>query len=142
MTVPLQHVTYACFGLSYLLAFALELARVRWPRRALRIAALAAGAAGLLAHTAFLAFRHPPPADPDGGLLTVAWVLAVFSLYGSVHHARQMWGVFALPVVLLLVGLAFARVQAPCPRTRPPSPAATVLGASSTGPPCCWPRSA
>lgn len=113
MTAPLQHVTYACFGLSYLLALALELARVRWPRRALRFAALACAAAGLIAHTAFLAFRHPPPADPDGGLLTVAWVLAVFSLYGSVHHARQMWAVFALPVVLLLIGLAFARVQGP-----------------------------
>lgn len=115
MTAPLQHVTYACFGLSYLFAFALELARVRWPRRGLRIAALVFGAAGLLAHSAFLAFRHPPPADPDGGLLTVAWVLAVFSLYGSVHHARQTWAVFVLPVVLGLIGLAFARVQGPLP---------------------------
>lgn len=113
MTVPLQHVTYACFALSYLLAFLLELARVRWPRRGLRFAGLLAGFAGLVAHTAFLAFRHPPPADPDGGLLTVAWVLAVFYLYGTVHHARQAWAVFVIPVVLGLVALAFVRSQAP-----------------------------
>lgn len=113
MTAPLQHVTHASFGLCYTLAFALELARARWPRRGLRLAGLAAQAAGLVAHTAFLAFRHPPPADPDGALLTVAWVLAVFSLYGAVHHARQTWAVFVLPVVLLLSGLAFARVQGP-----------------------------
>jgi len=115
MTAPLQHVTYTCFGLSYLLAFLLELARVRWPRRWLRLAGLVFGTLGLLTHTAFLAFRHPPPADPDGGLLTVAWVIAVFSLYGSIHHARQSWAVFALPVVLLLIGLAYARVHGPLP---------------------------
>lgn len=115
MTVPLQHVTYVCFGLSYLLALLLEVARVRWPRRGLRLGGLVFSAAGLVAHTLFLAFRHPPPADPDGALLTVAWVLAVFSLYGSIHHARQMWAVFVLPVVLGLVGLAFARVQSPLP---------------------------
>jgi ABC-type transport system involved in cytochrome c biogenesis permease subunit len=122
MTAPLQHVTYTCFGLSYLLAFLLELARVRWPRRWLRLAGLAFGALGLLTHTAFLAFRHPPPADPDGGLLTVAWVLAVFYLYGTVHHGRQAWAVFVLPVVLGLIGLAFARVQGPLPSDAMPWP--------------------
>jgi ABC-type transport system involved in cytochrome c biogenesis permease subunit len=106
MSVPLQNVTHACFGLSYLLAFGLELARLRWPRPAYRYAGLALGAAGLAAHSLFLAFHHPTPATPYGALLAVAWVLAVFYLYGAVHHARRAWAVFVLPVVLGLVVLA------------------------------------
>ena len=40
-------------------------------------------------------------------MLAVAWVLAVFYLYGSLHHTRLAWAVFVLPVVIGLVGLAF-----------------------------------
>lgn len=108
MSSPLENVSHACFGLSYLVAFACEAARLRWPSRPLRLTGLGWGAAGLLAHSAFLLVRHPTPASPEGSLLGVAWVLAVFSLYGSVHHARQAWAVFVLPVVLGLVGLSFA----------------------------------
>jgi ABC-type transport system involved in cytochrome c biogenesis permease subunit len=108
---PLHGVTHACFGLSYLLAFACELARTRWPRAGLRAAGLAFGAAGLFAHTAYLAIHHPTPAAPYGSLLLLAWVLAVFYLYGTVHHARQAWAVFVLPVVIGLVGLSLALVN-------------------------------
>lgn len=110
MTALFQNVTHTCFGLSYLLAFLLELARLRWPRRELRLVGLLFGAAGLLTHSMFLAARHPTLATPYGSLLAVAWVLAVFYLYGTIHHARQAWAVFVLPVVLGLVGLAFALV--------------------------------
>src|SRR5579885_1199395 len=113
MTAPLQNVTHACFALSYLLAFGFELARLWWPRPAYRLAGLAFGAAGLVAHSAFLAFRHPSPAEPYGALLALAWVLAVFYLYGALHHARQAWAVFVLPVVLGLVGLALLLRTAP-----------------------------
>lgn len=108
MSALLQNVTLACFGLSYLLALGLELIRLRWPRPAFRLAGLLLGAAGLVAHSAYLAARHPTPADPYGALLAVAWVLAVFTLYGTVHHAKQAWAVFVLPVVLALIGLAVA----------------------------------
>ena len=108
MSFPLENVSHACFGLSYLVAFACEAARLRWPSRPLRLTGLGWGAAGLLAHSAFLLVQHPTPASPEGSLLGVAWVLAVFSLYGSVHHAKQAWAVFVLPVVLGLVGLSFA----------------------------------
>ncbi len=106
MSAPLQNVTQACFGLSYLVAFGLELARLRWPGAGVRYVGLAFGAAGLLAQSAFLAFHQPTPATPYGALLAVAWVLAVFYLYGTVHHAKQAWAVFVLPVVLGLIGLA------------------------------------
>ncbi len=108
MPASLPNVTLACFALSYALAFALELAGLRRPRPGLRYAGLAAGAAGLSAHTLFLAFRHPTPATAYGALLAVAWVLAIFYLYGSIHHAKRAWAVFVLPVVLGLVALAFA----------------------------------
>jgi ABC-type transport system involved in cytochrome c biogenesis permease subunit len=108
MSVPLQNVTHACFGLSYLLALLFELARLKWPRPAFRYAGLVFGAAGLVAHSAFLVVHHPTPADPYGALLAVAWVLAVFYLYGTLHHPKQAWAVFVLPVVLALVGLALA----------------------------------
>jgi ABC-type transport system involved in cytochrome c biogenesis permease subunit len=108
MPSALQSVTHTCFGLSYLLALGLEVARLRWPRPPLRLAGLALGAAGLFAHSVFLAYHHPSPAAPYGALLTVAWVLAVFYLYGAVHHRTTAWAVFVLPVVLGLVGLSLA----------------------------------
>lgn len=109
MTVsPLQGITHACFGLSYLLAFGLELGRLLWPAAGWRAAALAAGLAGLFAHTAYLTLHQPTPAAPYGSLLLLAWVLALFYLYGTVHYARQAWAVFVLPVVIGLVGLALA----------------------------------
>lgn len=113
MTVsPLQGVTHACFGLSYLVAFALELARLVWPGSGWRWAALGFGAAGLLAQTLYIAVNQPPPAAPYGSLLLLAWVLAIFYLYGTVHHAKQAWAVFVLPLVIGLVGLSLVLAHA------------------------------
>jgi ABC-type transport system involved in cytochrome c biogenesis permease subunit len=50
--------------------------------------------------------HQPSPALPYGSLLLLAWVLAVFYFYGSVHHARQAWAIFVLPVVLGLIGIS------------------------------------
>jgi ABC-type transport system involved in cytochrome c biogenesis permease subunit len=107
MTVsPLQGITHACFGLSYLCALLLEVAQVFWPRSLWRPLALVFGCAGLFAQTAYILFHQPTPAAPYGSLLLLAWVLAVFYLYGTVHHPRQAWAVFVLPVVIGLVGLS------------------------------------
>lgn len=107
MSEFLPKITQVCFGLSYLVAFGLELARVRWPRPGLRYSGLAFGSAGLFAHTVYLLYHQPDPASPSGSLFAVSWVLAIFYLYGSLHHARQAWAVFVLPVVLGLVWLGF-----------------------------------
>ena len=101
-------VTHVCFGLSYLFAFGLELAGQARPSRAVRVAGLAFGFAGLVAHTIFLAIHQPNPASAYGSLVLLAWVLAVFYLYGSLHHRHQAWGLFVLPVVLVLAWLSFA----------------------------------
>jgi ABC-type uncharacterized transport system permease subunit len=100
-------ITQFCFGLSYLTAFGLELygsARsIRWGR--------AVGAffatAGLLAHTIFLAYQQPTLASPYGSLLMLAWVFAVFYLYGILHRNPYPWAVFVLPLVLALIALSF-----------------------------------
>lgn len=113
MTVsPLQGITHACFGLSYLCAFLLELTQVFWPRAVWRPLALVFGFAGLLAQTAYILFHQPTPAAAYGSLLLLSWVLAVFYLYGTVHHPKQAWAIFVLPVVISLVGLSLVLATA------------------------------
>lgn len=103
----LNNVTHVCFGMSYLLAFLVELAGLRWPRAGLRLVGLALGGAGLLAHSSFMAVHHPTPASAYGALLAVAWLLAIVYLYGTLHYSRRAWAIFVLPILLGLVALAF-----------------------------------
>ena len=108
----LEKITLTCFGASYAVALLLELLRLLWPRAVPRWLGLAFGAAGLLAHTLFLvnafflADQGPPPSSQLGSTLFLAWILAIFYLYGAVHHRRRAWAVFVLPLVLVLIGLA------------------------------------
>lgn len=95
-----------CFEASYAVALALELLHMIWPRAAPRLLGIAFGGAGLFAHTLFLLYQQPALSSPFGSILFLAWILAVFYFYGSIHHRRITWGVFVLPVVLGLIGLA------------------------------------
>ena len=114
----MEGITRFCFAASYAVALALELLQLLWPRNVQRILAILFGTAGLVAHTLFLAFRRPTLAAPYGSLLLLAWVLAIFYLYGTVHHRRIAWAVFVLPLVLGLVVLA-GRFE-PVPGSPPP----------------------
>jgi ABC-type transport system involved in cytochrome c biogenesis permease subunit len=115
--MPLHKITLLCFGASYLLAFVCELAHLLWPRPVVRLVATVCGLAGLLAHTLFLAYhfflaeQRLTLVSPFGSLVFLAWILAIFQVYGSVHHRRVAWGVFVLPLVLGLIGLAAAFPQ-------------------------------
>ena len=84
----------------------LELVRLVRPWPTLRAVAMLFGFAGLFAHTVYLSVQRPTLQSTYGSLLLLAWVLAVFYLYGTVHHRRFAWAVFVLPVVLGLVVLA------------------------------------
>jgi ABC-type transport system involved in cytochrome c biogenesis permease subunit len=105
--MSLDKIGFFCFEASYALALILELVQLLQPRPVLRLLSMVAGGAGLLAHTLFLAVQKPPMASQVGSLLFLAWILAVFYLYGSAHHRKLAWGVFVLPVVLVLGGLAW-----------------------------------
>jgi ABC-type transport system involved in cytochrome c biogenesis permease subunit len=106
--MSMDRITLFCFGASYAVALALELIQLVWPRAVQRLMATLFAGAGLLAHTLFLAVQRPPLRDPYGSLLLLAWILAIFYLYGSVHHRRLAWGVFVLPVLLGVIVLAAA----------------------------------
>jgi ABC-type transport system involved in cytochrome c biogenesis permease subunit len=101
-------ITHVCFGLSYLTAFGLEMLRQFRPSRTIRASALLFTVAGLVAQTVFLIVHQPNPASASGAMLLLAWVLAIFSLYGSLHHYSQSWSLFVLPVVVVLVGISLA----------------------------------
>src|SRR5205807_2468049 len=114
MSAFLERISVFCFAASYGVALALELWHLAAPRPVLRLIGLGFGAAGWLAHTFYLAAQPLSLASPLGSLLFLAWILAVFYLYGSIHHYRQAWGLFVLPLVLGLVVLA---VIVPAPRS-------------------------
>jgi len=99
-------VTVVCFLASYGVALCLEIWHLVRPRPVFWFLALGCGAAGLVAQTIYLAFQKPPLAWQSGWMLFTAWILAIFYLVGSLHHARLAWGVFVLPVILVLVALA------------------------------------
>ena len=103
--MPVDRITTFCFGASYAVALVLELAQLLSPRPVLRVLCTIFAAAGLMAHTLFLLIQQPSLASQGGSLLFLAWILAVFYLYGSIHHRHEAWGIFVLPVVLLLVVL-------------------------------------
>ncbi len=110
----MERVTIFCFAASYGVALMLELGQLLTSRRGLRLLGLGCGAAGLFAHTFYLV-KHTvfvaatslpvPLGSSQGSLLVLAWVLAGFYLYGSIHHQRFAWGLFVLPLVLGLVVL-------------------------------------
>jgi ABC-type transport system involved in cytochrome c biogenesis permease subunit len=97
----------SCFVAAYALALLLEALCLRSARPALRFAALAAGSIGFAGHSAYIALHASKM--PFGGqlrwLLYLAWILVVFYLIGEFRQRRMPWGLFVLPVVLILVGL-------------------------------------
>ena len=101
-----ERITVVCFSASYGVAFLAELLQLLRPRPVLRLVGQGFGCAGLFAHTVFLAVQRPELGSRYGSLLFLAWIVAVFYLYGSLHHRKIAWGLFVLPLVLGLIGLA------------------------------------
>src|SRR6185295_3478541 len=107
------HVTVFCFLASYLVAFALELGRLLGRSRASRLVMLGFGLAGFVAHTLYLLNRsqqtHLPPllASTHDWMLVLAWILALSYLLLALVQKDLAVGMFALPVVLLLVASAY-----------------------------------
>ncbi len=122
----MDRVTILCFFASYTLALAFELLHQLRPRPVLRLFALFCGGAGLLAQTIYLAVQRPPLAWQFGWLVFLTWILAIFYLAGSLHHRRLAWGIFVLPLILGLLGLALVFGRPTGPESA--RPAAEILG--------------
>ena len=106
-------VTIFCFLASYLVAFALELGRLLGRSRASRFVMIGFGLAGFAAHTIYLLNRsqqtHLPPllASTHDWMLVLAWVLALSYLFLALVQKELAIGLFALPIVLVLVASAY-----------------------------------
>lgn len=106
-----------CFAASYAVSLMLELTRF-WFKSGIRGAVmLGFCAAGLVAHTLYLGYRgysaeSIPLSSAFDWYLLAAWVLALSYLYLTFYHQQAAFGVFILPLVLGLIGLAeFADAQ-------------------------------
>lgn len=107
----LHGVGIVCFAGSYAVALILELSRLVF-RSAIRgVVMLGFATAGLVAHTAFLyhqAVEMPgsPLSSPREWYLIAAWLLVVVYLYLTCYHPGRSFGLFLLPLVLGLIGVA------------------------------------
>lgn len=104
-------VNMLCFTASYGVALALEVAglwvRPRWRRLAIVLAAVA----GIVAHTWYLGARAAqspwaPLASPHDWYLAAAWALAVIYVALVLYQPTTSTGIFLLPVMLALIGVA------------------------------------
>ena len=120
----LSGISITCFAASYAVALALEASRL-WFRSGVRGAVMLCFAiAGLAAQGMFLAYRAATASDTPlssafDWYLLAAWILAAVYVYLAVCHQRTAVGLFILPLVLALIGMAQAFAsQRPFPQSR------------------------
>lgn len=100
-----------CFSGCYAVALLLELPGL-WSRvRFRRMACLIAASTGVIAQTAYLGQRviempHVPLASHHDWLMLAAWLVAVIYVGALFYYPRASLGLFLLPAVLALVGVA------------------------------------
>lgn len=109
----LSGVTVSCFLLSYVLALLVEVAGLFWRTPGRNIILVATLAAGLVAHSIFLVHQFSFDAQRPQLLanwfqwvMLSAWGLAVANFVVTLRNANRSMGLFLLPVVLGLLGLA------------------------------------
>ena len=106
----MPNVNLSCFLLSYLVAFGLDVARLRSKSAWSRWVAILFGGAGLLAHTLYLLLRSSlsqlPPllSSAHDWLLVLAWLAVLTHLFVSLLDATIASGLVVWPIVLALVG--------------------------------------
>jgi ABC-type uncharacterized transport system permease subunit len=126
----LSHVGIICFAASYAIVLAMEVSRLLF-RSGIRGAFMLAWAgAGLFAHTVYLYFRAAnttgvPLSSWRDWYLVAAWALMAVYLYLLSFHPRTSIGLFLLPIVLGLIGVAEFAPATPFSR----EPASKVWGA-------------
>lgn len=112
-----------CFTASYLVALLLEISRLVIRARIRTLVTAVAAGAGLLAHTIYLFLQAKAELRVGSPLsswydwcLLVAWVLAAVYLILSLRNPSTALGMFMLPLVLVMIGVAYTfREVAPFP---------------------------
>lgn len=109
----LYGISIVCFGTSYLVTLALEVSRLFFRLPVRLVVMLAFAALGLVLHSIYLALRAQggltagnPLSSWHDWYLMAAWILAAAYLIVALTRPQTMVGLFMLPVVLLLVGVA------------------------------------
>jgi len=126
----LSGVSIVCFAGSYTVAFVLEVTRLLFRSGIRGAAMLGFAGAGLFAHTVFLYHRAvhaaaSPLSSERDWYLVAAWLLVGVYLYLTYYHPKTAFGLFVLPLVLGLIGVA-AFLADPEPFAR--GPASRVWG--------------
>jgi ABC-type uncharacterized transport system permease subunit len=122
----LSHVSIICFAASYSVALLVEFSRLLFRAPIRHLLTVGFTAAGLFAHSGYLVMRSNP--DPQQApplsswfdwLLLIAWGVVVVYLVLAVRRPQAAVGVFMLPLVLLLIGVASQfRDAEPFPRSQ------------------------
>jgi ABC-type transport system involved in cytochrome c biogenesis permease subunit len=112
-----------CFAASYGVTFLLEVARLVFRRAVPPVLVRGFAAAGLLAQTLYLVYRasmatSAPLSSAFDWILVGVWGLAAVYLYLSWTHPKAAIGLFLLPLVLGLIGLARFADRQPFPQSR------------------------
>lgn len=120
------NITITCFAASYAVCLALEASRLVFQARVRRLLIIVMAVAGLFAHSIYLvaALRDQlatgnvaPLSNWHDFCLLAAWVLAAAYLGLALRRPQNNVGLFVLPPVLGLIGLAVLfHTSAPFPR--------------------------
>jgi len=109
----LSEITITCFAASYLVSLTLEVSRLFFRIPVRLVVMIGFAAAGLIAHSIFL--WNEARLGVGGGAplsswyhwcLMAAWILAAAYLGLMIRRSQTAVGLFLLPLVLLLIGIA------------------------------------
>lgn len=116
----LSHVSIVCFASSYAVALAVELSRLLFRAPIRLFVGIGFTAAGLVAHSIYLVMRStpetqqaPPLSSWFDWLLLIAWGVAMVYLIQVLRRPQATVGIFMLPLVLALIGVAWLFRHAP-----------------------------
>lgn len=120
----LTKISILCFAASYLMALGLEVSRLFFRAPIRLLATLVMTFAGIFAHSVYIVMRAtpessqaPPLSSWFDWLLLLAWGVAATYLVTSIRRPQASLGIFMLPLVLILIGVAtLFRDATPFPR--------------------------
>jgi hypothetical protein len=123
MTAFLSGISVVCFAASYAVALGCEASRLLFRSGVRGMVMVGFAAAGLIAHTLYLGWRAAsesavPLSSPADLYLLLAWLLAAGYLWLTLSNPRTPVGLFLLPIVLALVGVAAFAPDVPSPLLR------------------------